>query len=249
MKNNLSTFAYMSLALCLAIFLVLAGCTSPDIEELKKGQQDILARLKALEEKIEKSKGPQRKRPEIDYSKVYNIPVGESGSRGASAGKVTIAEFSDIQCPYCNKFQPLILQILDAYPNDVTHVFKNFPLRFHKQARPAALALLAAKKQGKFWELQKHLFENARSLSDEKIKELAGQVGLDVARFEADMKDEATTKILDKEIAEAKAAAVRGTPSVFVNGKRVKERTFDGMKAMIEEALKGGASKGAKKKE
>ncbi|MFC1890289.1 thioredoxin domain-containing protein [Thermodesulfobacteriota bacterium] len=246
MKSSTSAFVCILLVPLMAVALTVNGCSTPDIEELKKGQAEILARIKAVEEGQKKlqeavEKGAARKKkPQIDYNKVHNIPDGASAVRGAKDGKVTIVEFSDVQCPYCVKFQPLIKEILEKYPNDVRHVFKNFPLRFHKQARPAALALLAAKEQGKYWELQKLLFENGKTLSEEKIKELAGTAGLDVARFETALKSEALTKALDTEMAVARSAGVRGTPSIFVNGKRVKERSFEGMKKMIDEALKGG---------
>ena len=248
MKSSTSAFASILLISLMAAALTVNGCSSPDVEELKNGQAEILARIKAVEEgqkklqeAVEKASG-KKQRPQIDYNKVHNIPDGSSAVRGAKNGKVTIVEFSDIQCPYCTKFQPLIQEILEKYPNDVRHVFKNFPLRFHKQARPAALALLAANEQGKYWELQKLLFENGKTLSEEKIKELAGTAGLDVARFEASLKNEALTKALDTEMAEARSAGVRGTPSIFVNGKRVKDRSFEGMKAMIDEVLKGGGT-------
>lgn len=245
MKFTRSGFVSLALSLFFAIILIADGCSSPDLEELKKGQTEILAKIKTIEdgqkklqEAVDKGDG-KKKRPEIDYNKVHNIPDGGSAIRGAKDGKITIAEFSDIQCPYCMKFQPLIQQLLEKYPNDVRHVFKNFPLRFHKQAKPAALAVLAAKEQGKEWELQKLLFENAKALSEEKITELAGTAGLDMTAFEAAMKSDALAKALDTEMAVGRSAEVRGTPTVFVNGKRVKERSLEGMSAMIDGILKG----------
>jgi len=116
-------------------------------------------------------------------------------------------------------------------------VFKNFPLRNHKVAWPAAIAALAANKQGKFWELHDQLYENYNRLSDQKIREIAQQVGLDMEKFDQDMKDPELKAIVERDFQEGAKAGVRGIPTIFVNGRQLKNRSFQGFQAAIEKEL------------
>lgn len=116
-------------------------------------------------------------------------------------------------------------------------VFKNFPLRNHKFAWPAAIAALAANKQGKFWELHDQLYENYNRLSDQKIREIAQQVGLDMEKFDKDLKDPKLKAIVERDFQEGARAGVRGIPTIFVNGRQLKNRSFQGFQAAIEKEL------------
>jgi len=239
-----------------ALLVVAAGCggSPADMEELKKGQKDALAKLEAMDAKLAaldtavktiKTAAPAAPaRPQIDPNKVYDIPVGNSAMKGAENGTVTIIKFSDYQCPFCAQSNPLIKQVLEAYPNDVKFVYKQFPLTsIHPNAMPAAKAVLAAKNQGKYWEMHDILFENYRNLAPDQLEVYAKQVpGLDVEKWKVDMNDPAIAKQIDAEMAEARAAGVTGTPTFFVNGKRVMNRSFDGFKQMVE-AAKGAPAK------
>jgi protein-disulfide isomerase len=227
----------------LAALTLLAGCggSPADIEELKKGQKEVLAKLEALDKSVQAIKtapaAAAPARPQIDPNKVYDIPVGSSPLKGPKDAKVTIVKFSDYQCPFCAQSAPLIEQVLQAYPNDVKYVYKQFPLTtIHPQAMPASKAALAAGKQGKFWEMHALIFENYRQLSPEKLKELAQQLNLDMAKWEADMNSPDVQAEIDEEMKQARAADVTGTPTIFVNGKRLMNRSFDGFKQAIEAA-------------
>ena len=131
--------------------------------------------------------------------------------------------------------------MLKKYPKDVNFAYKNFPLpaTMHPNAMPAAKASVAAGKQGKFWEMHDLLFQNSSQLSADKLKELAGQIGLDVARWEKDMNSPDVQAIIDKDSAEGRSADVQGTPTFFIAGKRVQNRSAEGFSQMIDEALKG----------
>ena len=130
--------------------------------------------------------------------------------------------------------------MLQAYPSDVNFVYKQFPLpaTMHPNALPSSKAAVAAGKQGKFWEMHDIIFKNNRELSYDKLKEYAGQVGLDVARWEKDFNSPDVQQAIDKELADGRAADVQGTPTFFVNGKRVANRSLDGFKQMIDDAIK-----------
>ena len=127
--------------------------------------------------------------------------------------------------------------MLDKNPDTVKIVFKNYPLPFHKFAQPAALAAIAAQRQGKFWEFHDLLFENVSSLSYAKITDIARQTQLDMAKFANDMRDPQTIQELSNDMQNAKEAGVRGTPTIFINGRLLKERTVDAIQKMVNEEL------------
>ncbi len=130
-------------------------------------------------------------------------------------------------------------QLLAAYPQDLRLVMKQFPLTsIHQNAMNASKAALAAGKQGKFWEMHETLFKNNRALTVDDLKKYAAGLGLDAAKFEADMNSPETGKLISEEMAQAQAADVTGTPTLFINGKRVMNRTLEGMKAMVDEEIK-----------
>ena len=128
--------------------------------------------------------------------------------------------------------------MLDRYPKEVKLAFKHFPLRNHKFARKAAIASLAAKKQGKFWEFHDKLFENVSRLSDQKIREIARELGLNQEAFEREMKAQDLQGRISRDIRDGKEAGVRGTPTIFVNGRRLKSRGLEGFQILIEKELK-----------
>ena len=127
--------------------------------------------------------------------------------------------------------------MFERYSKEMKLVFKNFPLRNHKFAWPAAIAALAANKQGKFWELHDQLYENYNRLSDQKIREIAEQVGLDMEKYDKDTKDLKLKAIVERDFQEGAKAGVRGIPTIFVNGRQLRNRSFQGFQAAIEKEL------------
>ena len=121
---------------------------------------------------------------------------------------------------------------------------KNFPLPNHKFARQAAVAALAANRQGKFWEFHDELYKNYSRLSEEKIQEIAQQVGLDAAKLDQDMKAPEINAIVENDLREGQNAGVRGIPTIFINGRLLRDRSFAGFQAAIEKEL---ADEGRKK--
>ena len=127
--------------------------------------------------------------------------------------------------------------MFEKYSKEMKLVFKNFPLRNHKFAWPAAIAAIAANKQGKFWELHDQLYENYNRLSEQKIREIAQQVGLDMEKFDKDMKDPELKAIVERDFQEGARIGVRGIPTIFVNGRQLRNRSFQGFQAAIEKEL------------
>lgn len=173
----------------------------------------------------------------IDIDYVYPLPAGNSPVKGALDAPVTLTVFDDFQCPYCARLVPLLDQIIEAYPGQVRLVFKHFPLRMHKFAQQAAVASLAAREQGRFWEMHDQLFAHYNQLDDALVRELAARIGLDMARFERDLGNTTLAMEIAADLRLGQQAGVRGTPSLFLNGKPVQERTPEVLRQLIDQEL------------
>ncbi|MEW5807203.1 MAG: thioredoxin domain-containing protein [Acidobacteriota bacterium] len=228
--------------------------TKPIAELLKNGSQNPLAMHLAQDiiNRIKEGKSDQeillhvkrtlranRAAPEIDPDMVYDISVKDAPFRGSRNAPVTIVEFSDFQCPYCANLSKILNQISEKYPNDVKHVFKNFPLeRIHGLARMAAKAALAAGEQGKFWEMRQKLFDNFRTISKESITKFATELGLNREKFENDLNDAPYDALINADLQDGEMADVGGTPTIFINGKRYQgNRSVEAFEAIIKNII------------
>ncbi len=135
---------------------------------------------------------------------------------------------------------PLLEQVLEKYPKDIRIVELHFPIRSHKFARPAAAAAMAAGKQGKYWEFHDRLFENYNKINEQLIEQIAGDLNLDMKRFEADRNSREINDLINRDMRQGQQSGVRGTPTIFVNGRRVSDRSLEGFSRMIDEELKKG---------
>lgn len=108
----------------------------------------------------------------------------------------------------------------------------------HKLAKPAAIAALAAGEQGKFWEYNDKLMENYNRLSDTAFLDFAGEVGLDVEAFKKSLTDPKLSRAVTKHMQDGSRAGVTGTPTIFVNGRRLNDRSLNGFKTIIDAELK-----------
>jgi protein-disulfide isomerase len=225
---------------CVATIVLLSGCRNDEaLNELRDQQRQILAKLNSLEEKLDKAPArPAPPRPSgPDPARAYNLPVGKSPIKGPEEASITIVEFSDYQCPFCARSEPLINQFLATYPDKTRFVYKHFPLTsIHPQAMPAALAAAAAQRQGKFWEMHELLFANQRALGPDQLRDYAKQLKLDMAKFDADMQSEEVKAAVQEDMQLAKRVGIRGTPTIFVNGRLLQNRSVDGFKQLASQA-------------
>jgi protein-disulfide isomerase len=173
----------------------------------------------------------------VSVAFVHTIDTEGSPFEGPADAPVTLTLFTDFECPYCSKMSPLIDEVLKRNPKDVKVVLKNMPLKFHKSARPAAYAALAAHEQGKFWEYHDILFKNQDKLTEANFDEFATELKLDLAKFKADMKSPEIIAKVEKDLQDAKNAGVTGTPTVFINGRRPQQRSLQAYQAIINEEL------------
>lgn len=172
----------------------------------------------------------------ISVAFVHTIDTANSPFEGPADAPVTLTLFTDFQCPYCSKMPPLIDQVLKNNPKTLKVVLKNMPLNFHKMARPAAYAAMAAHEQGKFWEFHDLLFKE-KNLTAANIEKMASDLKLDMDKFKADMKSPEIIAKVQKDIEDAKKAGVTGTPTVFINGRRPQQRSPQAYQALINEEL------------
>ena len=174
---------------------------------------------------------------QVALEPVVQIAINGAPTLGNPMAPVSVVVFDDFECPYCAKAVPLLKEALQTFPDQVKLVFKNFPLSMHKHARAAAVAGLAAERQGKFWPLHDLLFENYNQLNPQKIQQLAEQAGLDMARFDRDRIDPKLVQQINLEMQEGQKIGVRGTLSIFVNGRRLAQRSKEGIDQLIQAEL------------
>jgi protein-disulfide isomerase len=173
-----------------------------------------------------------------DPNKRWPVTVGDSPSKGPVDAPVTLVVFSDFECPYCAKLVPTLHEIAEAYPKEVRIVFKNMPLPMHPRAALAAEAALAAAAQDRFWEFHDALFAEQNALERPSLIERADNLDLNLRVFERALDDGGTKAAVDEDRALAEELGVRGTPTTFINGKRVAgARPASFYRSMIDEEL------------
>jgi protein-disulfide isomerase len=127
--------------------------------------------------------------------------------------------------------------VLEKNPEKVKFVFKNFPIRSHKFATKGAIGAMAAHEQGKFWEFHDLLFKNHSKLDDKMIEGFATQLGLDKEAYDNKIKDPAVLGQVRNDYNDGIQAGVRGTPALYVNGRKIKNRSLQGFQELIDREL------------
>lgn len=143
--------------------------------------------------------------------------------RGPATARVTIIEYSDLECPFCKQFQVTMRELVAAYPNDVRWVYRHFPLeQLHSKAPQEAIATECAGEQGKFWELTDKIFEVTpanNGLNLEQLPTLAASVGVaDIPAFSACLTSDRHRAKVDADYADARTAGGQGTPYSIIIG-------------------------------
>jgi protein-disulfide isomerase len=200
--------APVSIAQCVLEKRKCAKCL-PAAKYILKGVRDGMS-----QEQIEKSYHGR-----FDADKIRSVDVGNSPAKGPVGASVTVIEFADFECPYCAMMAPVIEQVWQQRSQEMRFVYKFMPLSGHPHGEPAARAAIAALDQGKFWEMHDKLFANRDHLEQSDIDGYAKDLGLDLNRFHADMQSQATTDRIAIDRKEADSLDVKGTPTIYVNGR------------------------------
>jgi protein-disulfide isomerase len=170
--------------------------------------------------------------------KTHSISLAGAASIGDDDPEVKVVAFSDFQCPFCRKVLPR-LEKLAKKMDGVRLYFKHFPVKSHKRSVPAAVASLAAHKQGKFWPFHDICYKDSKNLSDSDLLKKAKDAGVeDMDKFKKDLKSKSLLKIVEKDKLEGLKLGVKGTPTVFIDGKKYSgETTYSDLKDVLNEEL------------
>ncbi|MFO0612768.1 MAG: thioredoxin domain-containing protein [Polyangiaceae bacterium] len=150
---------------------------------------------------------------------VKKVAVRDSPTRGPADAPVTIIVWSDFECPHCAHGVPILEQFQAEHRADVRLVHKMFPLEKHAKARGAAIAAIAALRQGKYWQMEKMIFENQDHLDPSDLKRYAEAVGLDLERYEHDIDDPITEAWVNRDVKDGNEAGLQSTPYILINGR------------------------------
>ncbi|MDV6250098.1 DsbA family protein [Vibrio sp. EA2] len=187
-----------------------------EVSQLSKDMGEMQTEVKEMKELAFK---PQKKQPRVipnqpNFTEDGNLPV-----LGSKDAKVAIIEFSDFQCPYCKRFTDnTFKQIKENFidTGKVQYVARDFPLNFHPQAMPAAIAATCSFKQDSYWPMRDMLFTNIKQLGDEFYQKAATDLSLDMQAFADCLKDQSVASKVEEDLALGKSLGVRGTPSFLV---------------------------------
>jgi protein-disulfide isomerase len=160
-------------------------------------------------------------------------------SLGSTSAPVTLIEFSDFQCPFCQRVSPTLKQVRATYGDKVRIVWKDFPLtQIHPQAFKAGEAAHCAGEQGKFWEFHDRMFANQQALQPADLKASAAALGLDSAKFDACLDTSKYAERVRNGVAEGSRLGVNSTPTIYVNGRLLSgAQPFEVFKSVIDEEL------------
>ncbi len=179
--------------------------------------------------------------PQPAANAVVNQDITGRPAKGPANAPVTIVQFSDFHCPFCQRVEATMDQIHQTYGDKVRIVWRNFPLPFHKGSDHTSAAAECAHEQGKFWEYHKELFANmSGDRSDAGLNAMAAKLGLDQVKFKQCLDSGRTNAIVQKDMTAGQQAGVNGTPASYVNGREVSGAVpFEQFKAVIDGILSG----------
>lgn len=193
---------------------------------VRDGLRQAAGEMVALRQAIETAaEGPPARdaggeRP--DPRRRYSVDTEGAPVRGDADAKLAVVEFSDFECPFCNRVNPTLLSLLEEYDGRVKLVWKHLPLtRIHQRARDAHIASEAAHRQDRFWEMHDKIFADQRRLTPERFRAYAGELGLDLEQYDRDVADPDVARKVDADLADAATLGVTGTPTFLVNGRLV----------------------------
>lgn len=202
-------------------------------EYIMENPELIRAALIELEDRAE------REALDAVYDELYNDP--RDVVIGPKNAKVTIVEFFDYNCGFCKNTTDWVERVMDEHPGDVKIIFKELPIlnRRSKTSRPASKAALAAARQGKYTSVHFALMKE-RVLSNERIRAIVEEAGLDMAKYDADMKDVALEQQIEDTLDLANRIPVlTGTPFFLVNGSHVSGANVERLDMLLDDALAG----------
>lgn len=194
------------------------------LQVIRKHPEIVKEALEAYQQQQQQKQQQVRQLIKQEIKENPNSVIGESPVTGATEQKIVLIEFSDFQCPFCAKAHKTLKQFMAKHQDEVTLVYKHFPLTaIHPEAIPAAKAAWAASKQGKFWQYQDALFAKQDKLGERFYVDIAKNLKLDLSQFNQQRNSAEANAVIQKDRKLAEKLGVRGTPFFFINGE-----TFSG---------------------
>ena len=170
---------------------------------------------------------------------VQDVSVDDDPAQGKAAALVAVVMFTDFQCPACAATHPVLKKVLGEYGDRVRFVVRDFPLtNIHENAFRAARAANAANSQGKYFEYINVLYRNQNALDADSLKKYAADLGLNVKQFEIDLLSAKTAAEVKKDVTDGKKYGIGVTPTIFVNGVKIRRLSAEAFREAIDKALK-----------
>ena len=170
-------------------------------------------------------------------SPVFAISTMDQPSLGKADAPVTIVAFTDYQCPSCAAMHPELERLVKEYGDKVRLVTRDFPLSQHAEAFKAAEAAEAARDQGKYWEYVQILLHNQSALTVDKLKGYASDLALDRTKFDSALDSGKFAESVQRDIDDGMKLGINGTPTIFINGRRVSAKGYDELKSVVDAAF------------
>jgi len=214
-------------------------------KEFRKQATDIVTNQKRMQRENQVMAALRQKYPitiqlAAPVQPNVQIPIGpDDVLLGPANARVTIVEFTDIQCPYCKRSQDTLKKVLAAYPNDVKLLAKEFPLSFHQRALPASEAVLCAREQSKdkYWQYREKAFASAQ-LEDADFYRIAKELNLNESKFKQCLSSDRMVAKVQADLSLGQSFGVQGTPHFFVNGRVINgAQPFEVFKTAIDQEL------------
>ena len=196
----------------------------PELEEtvleiIRKHPEVLIESVQAYQKQQQEQQQQARQSFASQLKSKPQTIIADSPSTGSLSEKIILLEFSDFQCPYCEKAYETVKEFMHKHGDEVTLVYKHFPLfTIHPQALPAAKASWAAQQQGKFWDYYDALFEQQDNLGEDFYIELAEDLDLDMEQFERDRNSRNADLAIEKDMELAQEIGIQGTPLFIFNG-------------------------------
>lgn len=199
-----------------------------------------------VEEKVVQTSPVQEQAAVLGEEQVAQLEEGAAGIKGEKGAPITIVEFSEYECPFCQRYvEDAYVQIWQKYADKIRYIFHDYPLPFHKHAQKAAEAARCAGAQGKYWEMHDLLFKNrdtwvGKEDSTQDFNAYAQQLGLKKEEFAACLSSGKQARAVQTDFELGQSVGVQGTPTFFINGQKlVGAQPFEAFKEIIEAELGG----------
>lgn len=235
--------------------IIYSTLVTTEAKSLGLESQDLIAR--EISDKLKEFSDEERERLQTDFKNklfqkykaqilmkepapyVQKISTDDDPAKGAANASITVVMFTDFQCPACSATHPVLQKVLAEYGEKVRFVVRDFPLtQLHQNAFKAAQAANAANAQGKFFEYTELLYNNQNALDTDSLKKYAAQIGLNQKQFDSDLDSEKFAPEVRKDMKDGENYAISSTPTIFINGVKVRNLSAQAFRKEIERSLK-----------